>query len=234
MLLFPFPATANVVISEVAWMGTPTQGVDPGQWWRYEWIELMNMGAEKISLQGWSIVLEQGESNFIISLSGAISPGEYTLVVSSDKISGAGVNYANLGAKLNNAGQRVTIRNAQGEVVEDLDAREGWFGGSNSEKSTMERRFPAKPASDPKNWGTSLLAGGTPGAHNSIHGEEWTPQEENGVTIPLLIHKKERQEGRSFLWVFHWGVGTAILSLVVIFLFRSLLGVGGSFGARRE
>jgi len=28
----------QVVINEIAWMGSPVEGVDVKQWWRYEWI----------------------------------------------------------------------------------------------------------------------------------------------------------------------------------------------------
>ena len=39
-LFFTIPlfATAQVVINEIVWMGTPVEGVDAKQWWRYEWI----------------------------------------------------------------------------------------------------------------------------------------------------------------------------------------------------
>jgi len=28
----------QVIINEIAWMGTPVEGVDEKQWWRYEWV----------------------------------------------------------------------------------------------------------------------------------------------------------------------------------------------------
>ena len=38
----PFLVAAQVVINEIAWMGTPVEGVDTKQYWRYEWVELYN------------------------------------------------------------------------------------------------------------------------------------------------------------------------------------------------
>jgi len=34
----PLFVTAQVVITEIAWMGTPVEGVDMKRWWRYEWV----------------------------------------------------------------------------------------------------------------------------------------------------------------------------------------------------
>ncbi|MDP4009160.1 MAG: hypothetical protein Q8P71_01925, partial [bacterium] len=93
----------------------------------------------------------------------------------------------------------------------------GWFGGDNSSKATMERRFSDKPVSDPKNWGTSIIAGGTPGSQNSIYGQEQKNEEESLAqdrVLPLVIKQKERQEGRSVLWILLWAAGVAGISAV--------------------
>jgi len=39
-LLFATPlfVAAQVIINEIAWMGTPVEGVDAKQYWRYEWV----------------------------------------------------------------------------------------------------------------------------------------------------------------------------------------------------
>ena len=33
----------SVVINEIAWMGTPVEGVESKQWWRYEWFTLNDL-----------------------------------------------------------------------------------------------------------------------------------------------------------------------------------------------
>ena len=68
-----------------------------------------------------------------------------------------------------NGGQKVVLRNGS-RVVEELDAREGWFAGSNRDKKTMERKDSLLSAGDADNWGTSLLVGGTPGFENTLYG----------------------------------------------------------------
>jgi len=40
ILCMPLYAYGEVVINEIAWMGTPVEGIDGKQWWRHEWIEL--------------------------------------------------------------------------------------------------------------------------------------------------------------------------------------------------
>ena len=172
-LLIPAGVFAQVIINEIAWMGIPVEGVNSKQWWRYEFFELYNAGDQDVSLQGWKVELRSGELlEFTILLHGVLPAKEYFLVGASDKISGANVNYATLSGKFKNSGLRVVLKDAAGLVVEEIDAQKGWFAGDNDLKLTMERRFFDRPAAEPKNWGSSQNAGGTPKAQNSIFGKE--------------------------------------------------------------
>jgi len=189
MLLFliivatPSLVSAQVVINEIAWMGSPVEGVDVKQWWRYEWIELFNSGEKIVSLKGWRIELYSGGNlDFTIVLFGSVLPNGYFLIGASDKIlplrgisrseTGVDVNYASLAGKFRNPGQRVVLRDAVGNVVEEMNASNGWFAGDNDSKLTMERRFPDRASADPENWGSSRNTGGTPKAQNSVFGKE--------------------------------------------------------------
>ena len=149
-------------------MGSLVDEVDSGQEWRYEWIELFNNG-DTILLDGWFLELSRDKVDFVIPLSGVLSAGEYLVLGASDKIEGIDVSYNNLGGKFMNGGQRVVLYNG-GIVVEELDAREGWFGGSNRDKKTMERKDPSREAGDAENWGTSLWVGGSLGSQNTLYG----------------------------------------------------------------
>lgn len=161
----------SIVINEIAWMGTPVEGVEEKQWWRYEWVELRNITASSVVLNGWMIELYRTELDWRVPLAGTIPAQGYFLVTASDKIPNFDVNYANLSGKFVNSGQKVVLRNSSGAVVEEVGAAEGWFGGDSFFKQTMERWDPLKPGNDPENWGTSLEAGGTPKAQNSIYGQ---------------------------------------------------------------
>ena len=172
LVLVPSPGLAQVVINEVAWMGVPVESVEERQWWRYEWLELYNAGAEPVSLNGWVLELSRDKVDLHVSLRGSIEPQGYFVVAASSKIPGADVNYASLSGKFVNSGQKVELKNAAGELVEEVDAKAGWFAGDNDMKSTMERRFPEREANNKENWGSSQALGGTPKVQNSVFDKE--------------------------------------------------------------
>ena len=177
-------ATAPIMISEIAWMGTPVEGVDAKQWWRYEWVELYNPTQEPVSVNGWTLQA----SDFHIPLWGTIHAQEYFLVGASSKIPNLDVNYANLTGKFANTGQKVLLKDAAGITVDEVDARNGWQAGDNTEKLTMEKRISGE-------WASSLQVGGTPRALNTEaiqksaeEGELPTAQHSENVfnVLPLL------------------------------------------------
>ena len=200
-------------------MGSLVDGVDSGQEWRYEWIELFNKG-DTVVLDGWSIELSREKVDFIILLSGTLSSGEYLVLGASDKITGVDISYNNLGGKFMNGGQRVVMRDNNGGIVEEVDAQEGWFAGSNRDKKTMERKDSLRDTGDSRNWGTSLLVGGTPGSENTLYGTYG--QEE----VSLSFGEDKKDLGRSSSHNFPlYGVAslTALSSvLAAVFLRRRL------------
>lgn len=166
--VFPVQAVnpLDVVINEVAWMGTEVEGIESKNWWRYEWLELYNNTNQLISLDGWKVELYRSDLDWSLELKGNISAQGYLLIVASDKIfPNYDLNYSNLGGKLNNNGQRVVLKNAIGTIIDEIDCSSGWFAGDNSTKQTMERKNPLL-ISDLDNWGTSLNPGGTPKTEN--------------------------------------------------------------------
>jgi hypothetical protein len=174
-IVLPVLTTAQgVVINEIAWMGTSVPEVAENQSWRYEWLELFNAGESAASLNGWVVELRRENLDFSIQLAGSVPAKGYALVASSAKIPQADINYANLGGKFFNGGQRVVLKDAQGMIRDEVGARDGWFAGDNKSKQTMERTDPLKESllagqagSDPNNWHTSLAAGGTPRQENT-------------------------------------------------------------------
>jgi len=224
----PVPAFAQIVISEVAWMGTPVEGVEAKQWWRYEWIELYNTSSSSVSLDGWKVELSRPSSeeasagkdklDWIVSLDGIIAGQDYFLVAASDKISNVDVNYANLGGKFTNSGQKIVLRDTRGNIEEEVDAHEGWFSGENSEKHTMERWKLLKDGNTVDNWGTSELAGGTPRKENSI-AQLATLEVEEPV---FAFGRENREEKKDLFW------SSVFLGAVHPALFFALLTALGS------
>ena len=191
----------QVTMNEIAWMGTPVEGVDARQWWRYEWIELHNISDAAVRLDGWRIEFFREKLDSSIVLYGSIAPQGYFLVGASEKIPGVDVNYASLAGKFANTGQRVVLKDARGEIVEDVDAREGWFGGDNDTKLTMERRFTDRPASDAENWGSSQNAGGTPKSQNTLFGKERALQLDGQSSVLLTNATKKEPFWAPFLQI---------------------------------
>ena len=243
LLLLPSVAFGQIIINEIAWMGTPVEGVDAKQYWRYEWIELYNTGEQTVSVQGWRIELYLGPPagglDFTIVLYGSVPAEGYFLVGASDKIPGVNINYVTLAGKFKNPGQRVVLKDAEGAVVEEVDATGGWYGGDNDLKLTMERRFPDRPATDEKNWGSSQKTGGTPKAQNSLFGKEkFIRLDTNPLTSSGLA--KKDPPWASLFSVF----GSAIFiraflvallfAIVMLALRRYLLRDEDSFDARQD
>jgi hypothetical protein len=158
----------DVVVNEIAWMGTKIENIESRNWWRYEWLELYNNTQPPISLNGWKIELYRNSLDWDLALKGNVPGQGYFLIVASDKIfSNYDLNYSNLGGKLNNDGQKIILKNANGQIIDEIDCSSGWVNGNNTTKQTMERKNSQLP-SIPQNWQTSQVPGGTPKNKNSL------------------------------------------------------------------
>jgi len=123
------PTQKNVVISEVAWMGTTASSYD-------EWIELRNNTGSAINLNGWTLRAADGTPN--ITLSGVIpANGSFLLERTDDStIPGLAADLIFTGA-LDNTGEGLTLTDAGGTLQDELNA--SWNGGNNTTKASMER-----------------------------------------------------------------------------------------------
>jgi len=146
-LFLPALASANVVINEVAWMGTEVSSSD-------EWIELYNDSNEGVNLDGWVLGSEDGSPS--INLSGVIAAGSFFLLERTDDTSVPDVS-ADLiytGALLD-SGEILILKNNSGNEVDKIDASGGWPAGDKVTKETMQKSGSA--------W---ITATGTPKAQN--------------------------------------------------------------------
>lgn len=160
-LFFIRPAAAelpaSVVISEIAWMGSPASASD-------EWIELYNATLEPIDITGW--VLQESDGSPEIILEGQIEAGAYFLLerTDDDTVAHVAADHLYAGA-LNNSDRTLTLYDLEGVVI-DMASWSAAGPGDNAEDKPMER-------SADGTWATSLVVGGTPKAENSVwYGEE--------------------------------------------------------------
>lgn len=137
----PVQASAAVLISEIAWMGT---GVDNGSF--CEWVELVNDGVESVSLSGWT--LKTLDAGMTVSLSGTIDAGGFYLLERAtpsacpDPVPGIDADLSrSFGGGLSNAGEVLVLANA-GVEMDRIDASGGWegvVGGDSTQKYTAQR-----------------------------------------------------------------------------------------------
>ncbi len=145
-------AEKQIIINEIAWMGNLKSSSD-------EWIELYNLSREDVNLDGW--VLEAVDGVPRINLSGIIRAQSYFLLERTDDNSVPEIQ-ADLiytGA-LSNAGEVLYLKDANGKIIDNVQAGNGWPAGDNNKKLTMEYGGEV--------WQNSLEPGGTPGRVNSI------------------------------------------------------------------
>ena len=118
--------TQNIVINEIAWMGT---AISPND----EWIELYNPTSSPIALTGWRIEAQDGTPSIL--LDGTIPASGYFLLERTDDTSApeiaADIIYA---GALENGADALTISDASGNTVDIVSS---WSAGDNNSKETM-------------------------------------------------------------------------------------------------
>ncbi len=154
-----------VVINEV--MFDPITG-------QPDWIELFNPNLQHISLANWSLEDETG-SRAIFSRSAALPPQAYRAVTSSLQLAtlfnlpDSVIIIASNFPALNQAGDAVVLRDANGRAIDSLRYESAWAAsGKSLEKVWFEKENLRN------NWGPSRAAlGATPAGFNSISPREY-------------------------------------------------------------
>ncbi len=162
----------DVVINEIAWMGTTCSYYD-------EWIELYNNSSLSIDLTGWSLKAADGTPD--ISLVGIIPAKGYFLLERTDDqtIKDLKADQIYTGA-LENTSEDFQLRDALGNLIDSVpcETNGGWFAGEKDGAYTMERTDTGSAGSTKNNWHTNdgITRNGTDAEGNSING---TPKDEN-------------------------------------------------------
>jgi hypothetical protein len=165
---FTHVASAAVVLSEIAWMGSASSSAD-------EWIELYNNTATSADLTGWKIAGKGGAT--IVSLSGTIAPQGYFLIERTDDDSVPDITadlVASFGKGIANDGETLKLIDGGGTVVDTVVGGKNWskLGGDNASKETAQRT--------PSGW---ITAPATPRAPNK------TPALATEVATPVKTQR---------------------------------------------
>ncbi|MGP4081271.1 phospholipase D-like domain-containing protein [Pseudalkalibacillus sp. R45] len=169
--------TGDVVINEIAWMGTTGSYND-------EWIELYNPTTSDISLEGWTLDAADGTPS--ISLSGTLPANGYYLLERTDDstVSDVEADLIYSGA-LGNSNEILALKDNTGTSVDSVD---DWYAGNNDTKATMERVDESVSGTTASNWttATSTYSGGygTPasGVENGSSSCDSTTEQLNNVS----------------------------------------------------
>ncbi len=167
IILLPLPTFAqSVIINEIAWMGTATSGND-------EWIELYNTTSEEVDITEWQLKATDGSPT--ITLEGTIAGQSFFILERTDDQTLPNVNASQIySGSLSNSGETLQLINADGAVIDQINADDGWPGGDNTTKQTLER--------DQETWHTSIDNGGTPNQTNSSGKTEKNGEEDDSET----------------------------------------------------
>ncbi len=144
-------APLDVVVSEIAWMGTTASSTA-------EWLELYNNTTSPVSLSGWTLRATDGTPN--ISLSGVIPAHGYYLLERSADTTLPGIVADQLyTGSLEDGGEYLELRDGASTLVDSLDASAGWFSGHLTARVPMARLDPLAEGSLPANWTYSPRCG---------------------------------------------------------------------------
>lgn len=141
----------EVVVSEIAWMGTQTTYTD-------EWIELCNNTEVDIELEGWHLVTNDESPS--IALQGTIPAAGHLLLERTDDTSAPPLADQTYTGGLHNAGEVITLTDAFSNVV-DIVGQPGemWFAGDNTTKGTMVRSVLTSTGALSSSWTTGPVEG---------------------------------------------------------------------------
>ena len=153
LLILPWPvyteATAkasplDVVISELAWMGTTASHTD-------EWIELYNNTGTDIDLTGWTLHATDGTPS--IALAGTIPAGGHFLLERTDdnSVPGATADQTYTGA-LGNDGEELFLTDSTSALIDEVDCLDKWCSGHSRGRVPMVRVDTRLPGTGPGNW----------------------------------------------------------------------------------
>jgi hypothetical protein len=174
----------DVVFNEILADPSPVIGLP-----EVEYVELFNASAAGFDLANWTFVNTTTEK---VLPSYVLAPGEFVLICDADLAAelepfGNVIGIASFTA-LSNAGDSLTLRNDQDDVIDIVVYDEDWYGNSQLAEggTSLEQVNPFAACSDAGNWMPSSNSdGGTPGSVNSVLDETLDEQAPNfeGISV---------------------------------------------------
>ncbi|ASS47229.1 MAG: hypothetical protein A3D31_15395 [Candidatus Fluviicola riflensis] len=164
-LISEIAAPGDVIITEFMADPTPAIGLP-----ELEFIEIHNVSNKIFDLTDWRIGDASADGTIT---AGWILPGEYKILCATSSLpsfpTGFGVTSF---PSLNNASDDVVLKDTGSVIIDKVAYTDDWYNNPIKQEGgyTLELINPNDPCSDQANWTASnSLAGGTPGAQNSVY-----------------------------------------------------------------
>lgn len=164
------PEEANIVINEIAWMGMMVNGATTTA---AEWIELRNLGANQVDMNGWTLTLSTTSTatpdKIVISSSctnTVIASGGYYLLlrnsIATSSVAADCVYPGSASTAMSNSGEILTLLDAGDVSIDSVDGSDGWEIGGPPQKGDNDTKDTAQRADN----GSWFTAAPTPRAAN--------------------------------------------------------------------
>ncbi len=195
----------DVVISEIAWMGTTTSSDD-------EWIELYNNTSNPINLAGWTLAAADGTPS--IALAGTIPAGGYFLLERTDDTTVPGVVADQLytGA-LGNDGENLILRDDTSTVIDQVNCSVGWFSGHTDGRVPMMRISTTADGNQAGNWTYNPRCGTATNSAGISHTCTLTVTDV-GHSLDYAVHFNERATTATGTTTEHTSAEDALLGFI--------------------
>jgi len=164
-------AEFDVIINEIMADPTPPQGLPA-----VEWLELFNRSSDTVKLS--SLRLKDATGAFFPLPAFSLPPGAFATLTANanvsqlqSAISGMVLGIPVSATFLNNDGDDLTLADSSGHVIDRISYSASWHTSTAKRDGgwSLERINPGLPCLGSSNWNScNALAGGTPGAPNSL------------------------------------------------------------------
>ena len=159
----------DVVISEIMADPSPVIGLPNN-----EWIELKNISASPINLQGWRIADASGQSGAMATY--ILQPGSMVIICANSAATSLSVYGDVLPVtsfpSLDNDGELIFLKTENNQVMHAIEYNITWYKNELKKEGgwSLEMINPQTPCAGISNWTASIdNNGGTPGLINSVH-----------------------------------------------------------------
>ncbi|MFV1883288.1 MAG: lamin tail domain-containing protein [Balneola sp.] len=140
-----------------------------------EFVELFNPTSKNFDLSGWELI-DAGKNTGDIPDGIFLPAGAYLVLTDREDFANSIENaiYLSDFPSLNDSGDEVIIKNAEGVTIDSLFYQSLW--GGDSPGVSLERKDPGAASNDQSNWSTSTSQGGfSVGTQSSVFEEDVTP-----------------------------------------------------------